>query len=213
MSKDPAVLFYTSDFLVGTLGMTDEQIGRYIKLLCMQHQKGHLPKALVIDVCRGEDEVIMSKFDTDEAGKFYNVRMEEEQQKRKKYTESRKKNLKQYRTDMGDRYRTPVSDTDMENININENKDENIIESKSKKELLIERKETFSKEIHKFAGQYPMSMLNDFLDYWTETKPRGWTMRWEMQPTFDINLRLKTWERNQKRFNNGKKDIDHATDF
>ena len=42
MSKDPAVLFYTSDFLSGTFTMTNEQVGKYIRLLCLQHQKGRL---------------------------------------------------------------------------------------------------------------------------------------------------------------------------
>ena len=40
MSKDPAILFYTQDFLVGTMMMSDEQVGQYIRLLCLQHQKG-----------------------------------------------------------------------------------------------------------------------------------------------------------------------------
>ena len=42
MAKDPAFLFYPSDFLTGTMFMTDEQVGKYIRLLCAQHQKGHL---------------------------------------------------------------------------------------------------------------------------------------------------------------------------
>lgn len=37
--KDPAFLFYSSDFLSGTMLMTDEEIGQYIKLICLQHQK------------------------------------------------------------------------------------------------------------------------------------------------------------------------------
>jgi len=30
MAKDPAVLLYTQDFLVGTITMTNEQRGKYI---------------------------------------------------------------------------------------------------------------------------------------------------------------------------------------
>ena len=40
--KDPAFLFYSSDFLSGTMLMTDEEVGKDIRLLCLQHQKGHL---------------------------------------------------------------------------------------------------------------------------------------------------------------------------
>ena len=40
--KNPAVLWYPADYLVGTMGMTWEQKGRYVELLNIQHQKGHL---------------------------------------------------------------------------------------------------------------------------------------------------------------------------
>lgn len=42
--KDPAVLFYTKDWLEGTAAMFSEEKGVYIDLLCYQHQKGFLPK-------------------------------------------------------------------------------------------------------------------------------------------------------------------------
>ena len=44
MAKDPAVLFYTSDFLTGTILMNYEQKGKYITLLCIQHQHGIIDK-------------------------------------------------------------------------------------------------------------------------------------------------------------------------
>jgi len=37
--KDPAVLFYTQDFLTGTFTMTDEQVGKYIRLLSWLKEK------------------------------------------------------------------------------------------------------------------------------------------------------------------------------
>jgi uncharacterized protein YdaU (DUF1376 family) len=87
--KDPAFLFYPADFLVGTMDMSDEEVGQYIRLMCRQHQKGHLP-ATVIE--RTSDEV-KSKFIQDEDGKWYNKRLEKEIEKRAKYTASRRRNL------------------------------------------------------------------------------------------------------------------------
>lgn len=87
--KDPAFLFYPADFLVGTMDMSDEEVGQYIRLMCRQHQKGHLP-ASVIE--RTSDEV-QSKFIQDEDGKWYNKRLEKEIEKRAKYTASRRRNL------------------------------------------------------------------------------------------------------------------------
>jgi len=90
--KDPAFLFYTNDFLSGTMLMNDEQIGRYIKLLCLQHQKGHLKEKDMLSICKTYDEDIFSKFKQDEDGNYYNERLEEEVIRRKKYSESRRNN-------------------------------------------------------------------------------------------------------------------------
>ena len=71
MSKDPAFLFYSSDFLTGTALMSDEQVGKYIKLLCYQHQKGHLTERDMLKICSTHDEDIFSKFEKDENGLYY----------------------------------------------------------------------------------------------------------------------------------------------
>jgi len=53
---------------------------------------------------------------------------------------------------------------------------------------------------------YPKELKIDFIEYWCEgTKNK---MRWQKQPTFDISLRLKRWERNQKKWNKGTSKID-----
>jgi uncharacterized protein YdaU (DUF1376 family) len=43
MSKDPAFLFYSKDWISGTSEMLPEEKGIYIDLLCYQHQNGNLP--------------------------------------------------------------------------------------------------------------------------------------------------------------------------
>tara|TARA_R100001530_G_scaffold135731_1_gene113705 strand:+ start:1699 stop:2310 length:612 start_codon:yes stop_codon:yes gene_type:complete len=43
-------------------------------------------------------------------------------------------------------------------------------------------------------------VLQDFVDYWTETNKSGNKMKFEMQKTFDINLRLKRWCKNSKKW-------------
>jgi hypothetical protein len=91
MSKDPAVLFYTSDFLSGTFTMTDEQVGKYIRLLCLQHQKGRLTEKDMLSICKGYDSDVYEKFDLVD-GCYINKRMYEEAEKRSKFTESRRKN-------------------------------------------------------------------------------------------------------------------------
>ena len=88
--KDPAVLLYTSDFLVGTTTMTNEQKGKYITLLCLQHQQGRLEKEDMFNICSENDTKILKKFDVDENGLYFNKRMENEAIKRRAYSESRR---------------------------------------------------------------------------------------------------------------------------
>lgn len=75
--KDPAFLFYTSDFLTGTMFMTNEQVGIYIRLLCSQHQHGGMIDKLSFNNLVKEDHLIRSKFIETESG-FYNERLSEE---------------------------------------------------------------------------------------------------------------------------------------
>lgn len=91
-TKDPAFLLYSSDFLTGCAGLTMEERGQYITLMCLQHQKGHLPeKTIRLSVGIATVDV-MEKFIQDEDGNFYNKRLEETIIKRAKFAESRRAN-------------------------------------------------------------------------------------------------------------------------
>ena len=134
MSKDPAVLFYTSDFISGTLTMTNEQRGKYILLLCLQHQKGYLTEKDMLNICNSYDEDIWSKFENRE-GKFFNLRMELEKEKRRKYSESRANNRTGKTKDKKDIKKTSKSYViHMENENENENENKNKSKITRKKE-------------------------------------------------------------------------------
>lgn len=81
--KDPAFLFYPSDFLTGTLFMNNEQIGIYIKLLCCQHQHGGIIDKTSFNSLVGENNLLRSKFIETETG-YYNERLAIEMDKRNK---------------------------------------------------------------------------------------------------------------------------------
>ena len=138
--KDPAFLFYSSDFLSGTMLMSDEEIGQYIKLLCLQHQKGHLKEKDMLNICKRQNEEIFSKFKKDEEGNYYNERLEYETNKRKAYSESRRNNRKKkeetYEQDMKNICNS--YEEHMENENRNENI--NITKIKNKDNRGIYRK-------------------------------------------------------------------------
>ena len=139
--KDPAFLFYSSDFLSGTMLMTDEDVGKYIRLLCLQHQKGHLKEKDLLSICKEHNEEIFSKFKKDEEGNYFNERLEYEANKRKAYSESRRNNRKKktYEKDMKnicDSYEEHM-ENENENINIIKNKNNSKKGSKGKKEEKI----------------------------------------------------------------------------
>lgn len=90
MSKDPAFLFYASDFLTGVSDLSMDERGVYITLLCLQHQKGRLTKKM-ISLCGGNATAdVMAKFRQDENGLFYNERLEVEIDKRKQHAEKQR---------------------------------------------------------------------------------------------------------------------------
>ena len=135
-------------------------------------------------VCGEKDEDIWSKFDLHNDGFYYNGRMLLETNKRKKYTESRLKNLSHM-------------DSHMEICN---KKDE--IRNKKKEDEI-----RFKSEVFEFSEKYPETMLNKFCNYWTELNKSGTKMRFELQQTFEIGKRLGTWASRDKEFIKGKEDL------
>lgn len=123
-NKDPAFLFYSSDFLTGTMFMSDIQLGKYIKLLCIQHQKGHLSEKDMLNICKRYDKDIFDKFTKDNDGKYYNIRLQKEIDKRRNYSKSRSDNRKNKITFENICF-SYVKHMENENENINKN---NILE-------------------------------------------------------------------------------------
>jgi uncharacterized phage protein (TIGR02220 family) len=129
-NKDPAVLFYTSDFLSGVMGLTMEERGQYITLLCLQHQQGPLTEKQ-IRLSVGEiSEDLRSKFSIDKDGRLYNERMADESEKRRAFIESRRRSshARFTRNPIDTSYDTSYDNrtehrAENENININVIKD------------------------------------------------------------------------------------------
>lgn len=186
MSKDPAVLFYTSDFLSGTFTMTDEQVGKYIRLLCLQHQKGKLTEKDMLSICKAYDNEIWEKFDQVD-GFFINDRMYNEAIRRSKFTESRRNNAKSVKTDSISKAYAQHMET----------------------ETITTNKDIFIKSIEPFVtllgGSY-----QEFIDYWTEPSKSG-KLRYEAQKFFDIKRRVNTWLQNKNKYGNSKNTDATAT--
>ena len=81
MAKDPAVLFYTQDFITGTMFMSNEEVGIYIRLLCAQHQHGGLIEKESFNCLVGDHKLVRAKFIESDEG-FFNERLMKEMNKR-----------------------------------------------------------------------------------------------------------------------------------
>ena len=90
MDKRPSFAFYSQDFIVGTMFMSDAQVGAYIRLLCWQHQKGRLAETLVKKIT--DDAEVLEKFVVDEDGLYYNKKLEKVMEDRKNFTERQSEN-------------------------------------------------------------------------------------------------------------------------
>ena len=186
MAKDPAILFYTSDFLTGTMFLSDEQTGKYIRLLCAQHQKGRLSEKDMLNICKTHDQDIFDKFEKDSKGFYFNERLENEAKKRKAYSESRRKNRTKKVKPEEDMLKISNSyDKHMENENVNENRDINVLNAF--KENVIETAKELS---------YSKSIFIPFLEHWTERDFESGGYAWQVPETFVIKSRLKGWKKN-----------------
>jgi len=93
MAKDPAFLFYPNDYIGGTMGMTFEEKGAYIELLMLQFNRGHMTSHMVGQTVGQLWDKIKDKFEIDVNGLYYNVRLEQEKENRKSFSNSRRNNL------------------------------------------------------------------------------------------------------------------------
>lgn len=184
--KDPAFLFYSSDFLSGTMLMSDEDVGKYIRLLCLQHQKGHLREKDMLNICGGKNDDIFDKFSLDDEGNYYNIRLEEEIIRRKNYSESRRKNRekKKKEKDISETYEEDMNnicnshdehmetETETETITINKTINENINKNKKKKiekikfaEFVSMKEEEYDKLVEKYGEKFTKECIEVLDNY------------------------------------------------
>jgi uncharacterized protein YdaU (DUF1376 family) len=94
MAKDPAFLFYPNDYIGGTMGMTFEEKGAYIEILMLQFNRGHMTSHMIGQLVGQLWDSIKCKFVQDEQGLWYNIRLDQEKDKRMSFTQSRRNNIK-----------------------------------------------------------------------------------------------------------------------
>lgn len=212
MNKDPAFLFYPSDFLVGTMLMSNEQVGKYIRLMCLAHSRGgYLTKDDVFKICNTDDKDVLNKFNVDDEGIYYNERLLSEITKRKKYSDSRRNNRKgkeENKEDMNNTCNT--YDAHMENENISSIS----IDSLSLKNKKNKVKKTFEKPKIEEVIEYAKSrnqteeLAQQFFDYfevgnWIDSQGK---------PVLSWKQKFNTWSSFKKQPNRSSK-VEKITEY
>ena len=80
------------------------------------------------------------------------------------------------------------------NDNVNVNVKDKVINN------IDSRKTSFANSLKPFLDLYGKEMLNDFYFYWTEHGEKDKKMRYEKQTSFNVALRLRTWNKRSNSF-------------
>ena len=165
MAKDPAFLFYSQDFIVGTNTMNFEDRGKYITILAQMHQQGRLDEETISFLVGSISVKLKNKFLIADNGLWYNERLEEEAIKRSAFIDSRRENGKKGgrpskasgKASGKAKHKLPV------NENENENKDKNIIPTEAEFiDFALSKKSTLDKHVVKL--KYESWVLNGWKD-------------------------------------------------
>lgn len=166
MAKDPAMLWYWSDWHSGTITLSRFLKGCYMDVLHAQFNSGHLTLEEIKTVL-GSDfgtawPALLKKFKVDDTGKFFNERLEEEQIKRANFTASRRKNLESSHMDM---HMAIHTDTRMEDRDRNEKQLKEKSETKVSRETEVLIPLPFNSDAFTFAW-------NEWNDYRKERRKK-----------------------------------------
>ncbi len=88
-------------------------------------------------------------------------------------------------------------------ITVSRFKDYQVAEKAKKKRDLKAVEQRFTEEV--LAYDFPKETQEAFIDYWTEPNRSKSKLKYELQKTFDIGRRLKTWAKRETQFNAVKK--------
>jgi len=188
------------DSLVILEKMPDDIAGKFIKILYEYHKTGELPEmdfAMTMAVTPFVNQFVRDSkkyLNTVERNKINGLKGG----RPKKPTETQKTqsvNLKPKKAD---------SDKDNDKESDSNNEKENIKEINFKKLTLEDFRNEISK--HKTSVNLNQEDLKSFYDYWRELTPSG-KMKFQIEKSWQTDLRLKNWERNKSKF--GNKQIDN----
>ena len=82
------------------------------------------------------------------------------------------------------------------------------VEKKREEKSIGDRKIQFKELLKPFLASYSKDLLNDFFYYWTEHGVKDKKMKFEKEKSYSVEHRLRTWSKNEIKFNPKKANND-----
>ncbi len=118
-----------------------------------------------------------------------------------KFEETKEKRSEAGKAGANKRWQNIANDSkrisDIAKIAVNVNDNVNV------KEKVIDiniRKQEFANSLIPFVDVYGKDMIREFYDYWSETTLNNKKMKYELEKTWSVERRLKTWSKNSAKF-------------
>lgn len=231
--KDPAFLFYSSDFLTGTMIMSYEDKGKYITILSYMHQNGRLSEETIRLLVGSVSDMLRLKFSIDKKGFWFNERLEIEIEKRRNFIESRHENGKKggrpIKTDKKEETDRLIVGKPKDNLIINEDINEDINENDNEKEDKIKKASLKILTDFKFTEQNNFNKLSkisefirklfsegrfeyfqsQYLAYWKYKELSG-SEKQSLETFLNEGWDREVWTEKLKELNNGKQSTPDA---
>lgn len=103
-----------------------------------------------------------------------------------------------------------ISDIAKIAVNVNDNVNDNVNVNVKEKVIDINiRKQEFANSLIPFVDVYGKDMIREFYDYWSETTLNNKKMKYELEKTWSVERRLKTWSKNSAKFGGALPLQDH----
>lgn len=70
----------------------------------------------------------------------------------------------------------------------------------NKESKIKELQKKFYNSLIPFVANYGKDLVREFYDYWSEPNKSMTKLRWQLEPTWDTDKRLKRWQTNNNNF-------------
>jgi len=211
--KEPAFPLYSQDFIIGCADLKWQDIGKYITLLCYQHQKGHLTDDVIKKLIGNFSPELKMKFVQDSEGRYYNEKLEGVLMKRKIHREKQSENVtnrytKMLPTELPKCYQDPYQNATNGATKMLP------LENENNNNIRIQEYRRIIPPSYKIVDIYCKMRKNNidaryFVDYYSA---RGWVYGKQKTAIVDWQAVVRTWEKNNAKPNGSNINLTELND-